>query len=204
MLTKILNKLKFRINRLLKKRFLIPSYEEKRQVIDLHIQRYGPTIFVETGTFLGDTVEAFKDKFEFVYSIELSEELANEAIERFKDVDNIKIIRGNSGEVLSHLVPTINKKILFWLDGHYSSEFYVGDRFIATAKGTKETPILEELDVILNSSIQHIILIDDARLFNGKADYPTLNCVKRKVSTSRNSYTFFVDKDIIHIVPLKE
>ena len=75
-------------------------------------------------------------------------------------------MHGDSGEILPELLNNINEPILFWLDGHYSA----GN----TSKGSLNTPIIKELVTIFQHPIkQHIILIDDARLFNGADDYPT-------------------------------
>jgi hypothetical protein len=52
---------------------------------------------------------------------------------------------------------------LFWLDGHFCGG--------VSAHGDKGTPILEELNLILSHRVkEHVILIDDARLFNGTFD----------------------------------
>ena len=79
-------------------------------------------------------------------------------------------MQGDSGNVLNQLVPELNSAALFWLDGHYSGG--------QTAKGEKECPIYEELKSILASSLEHIVLIDDARLFIGQHDYPTIEELK--------------------------
>ena len=115
-------------------------------------------------------VEAQRNHFEKIYSIELSEKLFNRAKKRFKDYSHITILHGDSGIVLNKLIPEIDKPALFWLDGHYSGGI--------TAKGEKECPVPEELKTILKSSLPHIILIDDARLFNGTHDYPTIEQIK--------------------------
>ena len=47
-----------------------------------------------------------------------------------------------------------------------------------TAKGSKFCPIYEELNAIFTSIDKHCLLIDDARLFNGADDYPTLDELK--------------------------
>lgn len=59
-----------------------------------------------------------------------------------------------------------------------------------------------ELDNLLSSEFSHIILVDDARLFNGSKDYPDLENVKQKVSDSKKKYSVFVKEDIIHILPV--
>lgn len=177
------------------------TYEKKREIIDYYRKKFGIIIFIETGTFLGDTIDFFKEKFSFLYSIELSEELSIRAQNRFSSFKNVKIITGNSGEVLENIVRELKEPALFWLDGHYSSEFYMNGEYFITAKGDTNTPIEKELDFILGSNIQHLILIDDARLFTGKSDYPTLKNIKDKVRLSDKAYKVLVDTDVIQIIP---
>ena len=150
---------------------------------------------------MGDTVEFFKNDFKEIYSIELAEDLATKAQNRFANDKHITIIHGDSGKVLKSLVATIHEPVLFWLDGHYSSEFFVGDEYIKTAKGEKDTPVEEELRVILNSGVDHIILIDDARLFVGMNDYPTISNMKQLVKKCSDHYVVSVSNDIIYILP---
>jgi hypothetical protein len=76
-------------------------------------------------------------------------------------------LQGDSGNVLNQVLAEISQPALFWLDGHYSEGI--------TAKGEKECPIIEELSCIFKSKrLNHLILIDDARLFIGRNDYPTI------------------------------
>ena len=88
----------------------------------------------------------------------------------------------------------INGTAIFWLDGHYSGGI--------TALGNKECPVLEELETILKSHIQHVILIDDARLFNGTNDYPTIDELKFIISKSKFEYNIFIENDAIIILPI--
>lgn len=197
----LIKKAKLKISSLLEKKVEIPSYEEKRAIIDFYRKKFKTKILVETGTFLGDTVSYFKDKFVHVYSIELSKELAEKAVKRFEGQSNITILQGDSGEVLNTLLTKFNEPVLFWLDGHYSSEFFLNGEFIKTARAEKDTPIEKELDLLLSSTSQHIILIDDARLFNGNGDYPSIKRIKNKTDSSKFPYQTFVEKDIIIIIP---
>ena len=176
-------------------------YKKKRKIIDNYRKKFDVDILIETGTFLGDTIQYFREKFKTIYTIELSIDLARRAVKRFETDYNIKVIQGNSAEVLKQLVPALDKAALFWLDGHYSSEFFYNGEYIITAKGEKNTPIEEELDIILNSKYSNIILIDDARLFNGEHDYPTITNLKQKLILSGRNYTLQVFDDIIHILP---
>lgn len=197
----LIKKAKLKISAFLEKKVEIPSYEEKRAIIDFYRKKFETKILVETGTFLGDTVDYFKDKFVNVYSIELSKELAEKAIKRFEGQNSIKILQGDSGEVLNTLLPKFSEPVLFWLDGHYSSEFFLNGEYIKTARADKDTPIEMELELLLSSPIQHVILIDDARLFNGNGDYPSIKRIKNKTASCKFPYQTFVEKDIIIIIP---
>jgi hypothetical protein len=199
---KLYYKIKNKINSYFLKPAIIPDYETKRALLKEKKEKYGLNILVETGTFMGETVEYFKDIFASVFSIELSDELAKKAQGKFKNDKNVKIIQGDSADVLQKLLKEISEPALFWLDGHYSSEFFVGDEFIKTAKGRSDTPVKEELRSILQSSLNHIILIDDARLFTGLNDYPSVSKLKQMVKRSGKKYSVSVENDIIRILPI--
>ncbi len=145
-----------------------PPHLVKQRAVRAYAEKFRLPVFVETGTYRGDMVEAVKRDFARVYSIELGVELHRLARERFAADPNVTILQGDSGEVLRGLLPGIDRPALFWLDGHFSE----GD----TARGALITPILSELDHILAHPLarRHVILVDDARLFNGEDDYPTL------------------------------
>lgn len=193
-------KLKNKILSRFRKEVQPATYEFKRAEIEKISKQYGISVLVETGTFLGDTVEHFKKKFKKVYSIELAHELAEKAKKRFANDSNVTIIEGDSGEVLKKLTAEIKEPTFFWLDGHYSSEFFIGEEYIKTAKGEKNTPIEKELTYILQSDGKHIILIDDARLFVGLNDYPTISKIKRLVKEYNPHYNVKVSNDIIYIL----
>ncbi len=201
---KLYNKVKNKFRNLFAKEIKEPTYEFKRQQIKNQKDKYGINVLVETGTFIGDTVEYFKNTFRKVYSIELAEELAAKATKRFAGDNNVTIIQGDSADVLNKLVAEINEPVLFWLDGHYSSEFYLGDEYIKTGRGKKDTPVEEELKLIFKSPLKHIILIDDARLFLGINDYPSISEIKKLVKTHRSDYSVKVDNDIIYILPITQ
>jgi hypothetical protein len=185
-----------------KKKIVIPEYEEKRRIILAYKNKYNPLIFIETGTFMGDTVQSLLNEFKFLYSIELSEELAHRAEERFNQYHTVKIINGSSDIELKSILKELAEPALFWLDGHYSGEFMYNDEFVKTAKGTLNTPVVKELELILNSDLTHIILIDDARMFNGTEDYPTISALKSMVKKSRIKRKLLVERDIIRILPV--
>ena len=92
-------------------------------------------------------------------------------------------------------MPTITENAIFWLDGHYSAGF--------TAKGDKETPIYEELEAIIQDSTHdHILLIDDARLFTGERDYQTIEELSDFVRGKNKDYIIEVKDDVIRALPM--
>lgn len=169
-----------------------PHLIKQKMIVDAQKQ-YRPRIMVETGTLLGDMVEAMKHRFERIYSIEISPELARRAQQRFANDRHVAIIENDSAIALRGLVPQLDEPALFWLDGHYSG----GD----TGKGAKETPIMEELETIFASTIPHVVLVDDARCFGTEKDYPTVAELEAFVRDRRPNARIFIKHDCIHILP---
>lgn len=167
-----------------------PPHIVKQYTIAEYQQKYGVTTLVETGTYLGEMVEAQKARFKKVFSIELSTDLYKKALRRFKNDSNVFIVQGDSGKVLPEILPKIDESAIFWLDGHYSAGI--------TAKGEKDCPIFEELNAIFSSNkLNHILLIDDARLFIGKGDYPTVANLTEFIQKRNSKYHVEVKHDII-------
>jgi len=171
---------------------LPPPHQVKRRAILKARKQTGNKILVETGTYTGEMVNAQKDHFKKIYSIELGDDLYASAVENFKNYPHISILHGDSGQVLKYLMPLINEPAIFWLDGHYSAGI--------TAKGVKECPIYEELVAIFNGKpLAHTLLIDDARLFVGQNDYPTTDELIREIKNNRPQAEVYCDSDIIHV-----
>ncbi len=168
-----------------------PSHLSKQNILKEYASTFGIATFVETGTYLGDMLYALESDFDRLYSIELSELFYLKAIKRFKISKKIQVIKGDSGQKLTEVMKDIKSSALFWLDGHYSG----GN----TAKGNKECPIYEELQIILKSNHKHIIIIDDARCFIGKNDYPTIEELRQFIYEKNPQYKFSVYNDAIHL-----
>jgi hypothetical protein len=165
----------------------------KENMIRSYAHKYHLGVFVETGTYLGIMVNALRNDFQKLYSIELSEILYRRAVKIFADDRKINIRLGDSGVVLPQVVAELTEPALFWLDGHYSGG--------VTGKADIETPIMRELEHVFNHPIKkHVILIDDARLFIGERDYPTFEGLKNFVAQHIRNYTIEVRDDIIIII----
>lgn len=145
------------------------------------LRRYISDIFVETGTHKGLCVDlAIKIGFNEIYSIEVHEPLYLFNKEKFKNNQNIKLFYGNSSELLYKICQDIpkDKKITFWLDGHYMGESNKHNRF----------PLINELKQIqLLSNKTHTILIDDVRLFGNYLPH-TLDEVKEHILNINPNY----------------
>lgn len=166
----------------------------KQFVVKSYAKTYKTKILIETGTFLGEMVFACKDNFGHIYSVELDNKLAHTAKLKFSSFSNICIIEGDSSVELPAILEKIMEPALFWLDGHYSGGF--------TARGKINTPVLQEFTHIIRHHIkQHVILIDDARCFNGTEDYPSLEELSHIVRSKLPQSVFEVRDDIIRITP---
>jgi hypothetical protein len=131
-------------------------------------------VWIETGTYHGDTTQALSMAASKVYSIEPEPFLFERAQKRFDGYENVEIIKGLSEVVLPILLPTLKGDLCFWLDGHFSGG--------VTYRGPRETPILEELACIRENLAQMqraVIMVDDVRCFNPNvpeyAAYPPLD-----------------------------
>jgi len=111
-------------------KFVIPKYSEKRKIILDYKKKYNCENFVETGTFMGETVFSMISSFKKIVSIELQSDLAKKAKQRFSEFNHIEILEGDSKLVLPFLNESFKNKTLYWLDGHYSGEFFVGNQIV--------------------------------------------------------------------------
>lgn len=166
----------------------------KQRVVKDYQEKYKVKTLVETGTYLGAMANATKNDFSKIYTIELDKKLYGRAKNKFKKFKHINVLLGDSAKILPIIIKTIKKPILFWLDAHFSKGI--------TARSDKETPIIEELNCILNHPIKkHVILIDDANGFKGKGDYPTLGYVRSLVKNKQPSMRVQIRYNIIRITP---
>ena len=167
-----------------------PPHSVKQMTVKAYARIHGVTVLIETGTYLGEMVSAMKHVFNRVYSIELGDELYQKAEKKFSRNPHVSILHGDSTKVLPGILEQIKTPCLFWLDGHCSAGI--------TAKGEKETSVIGELTHILSHPVkEHIILIDDARLFTGQNDYPTLEELQVLVLDTNPDHVLEVRDDII-------
>ena len=88
---------------------------------------------------------------------------------------------------------------IFWLDAHWSGGETYGIN--------DECPLIEEIKIINNTKLNHIILIDDARLFikpppppHKPEQWANISQIISQINEIENRYCFIAD-DVIGVVP---
>jgi len=161
------------------------------------------SIFIETGTFMGDGIKAaLAAGFTTVHSIELDEALYTRAREAFKDDPRVTVWHGDSAEVLPRILEQIGAaQCTLWLDAHASGPLKGG------ASGG--SPVLLELQAVASApDTECLIMIDDRRLFgSAEWDFVTepqaIDCLQSIPRTYEISHEDgFVRDDILVCTPV--
>lgn len=171
-----------------------PPASIKIAIVEGLVRASGCRRFVETGTYLGNTIEVIARLGLTCHTIEIDPTIHARARKVLGRHRNIDFILGDSAAALPVLLARIDEPTCFWLDGHYSGG--------VTGTAREETPISAELDAILAHPVRsHTILIDDARLFDGTHDYPHL--AELLAGLERHpTYRAEVSTDIIRVLPV--
>lgn len=176
------------------------SAAQRREILRSYGRHYELNVFIETGTNDGGTPWLLKDDFRELYTIELAPQLWREALARFQDYQHVHCLLGDSTEVLPDVLANITEPALVWLDGHYSGG--------VTAHGALDTPVKQELEALFADGRNHVILVDDARIFEGEVehfdyphyhDYPSVQWVRELAEA--NGFDFLNEDDIMRITP---
>ena len=129
---------------------------------------HGLVSFVETGTAQGDGVEMARQAgFRPIHSVEVVPAIAQAAMARFANVDDVHIWEGKS----TYCLPMILKELpaepcLFWLDAHFPGAHHGAD-YAAEADTSTRLPLDEEIRMIkaARPEARDVLLIDDARIY---------------------------------------
>ena len=161
------------------------------------LQRLNLNLFIEAGTFRGESALQASMFFERVITIEKDNSLFREANLKLKDKTNIACYNGCTRDhVIAHLRD--HDRPLFWLDAHWSG--------VNTAGQQDECPILDELKLIFDLNLDSFaLLIDDARLFTSpppkphdKSQWPRIDQIAK---TLPDHYVMYILNDVIYILP---
>ena len=113
-------------------------------------------VFIETGTYLGETARWAAKFFSDVRTVELGAERYADTSAALRDLSNVVCYQGDSRAVLAKLREELaGTPSVMWLDGHWSGD--------GTAGKNDECPLLGELQCV--DGLKDIVMIDDARYF---------------------------------------
>jgi 23S rRNA A2030 N6-methylase RlmJ len=172
----------------------LTPHSRKQEVVRGYLARYGIRNFVETGTYLGEMVQAVSGDVDRVLSIELDDWLFRRAVRKFAGNPKVRIYHGDSAEILPGVLASLEGRALFWLDAHYSAGI--------TARGMIDTPIVGEFEAILaRSDTGHVLLVDDANSFTAAAGYPPVDDVLNLCRRLAPNYLSKIEDNIIQVWP---
>lgn len=149
--------------------------------------------FVESGSADGDTVRQLAGDFNMLYTVEIVPTVAKGTARRLRKYTNIECFEGDTAVIFPDLLARINAPCFFWLDGHYCGSL--------EKRGPKDTPVVEELEIIFATGLPHVIFVDDARLFGSDPAYPTIEWVRDIATTQDIEFAFSYIDDMMRIVP---
>lgn len=169
------------------------SYSKVRQIKAL-ANRTSSRVFLEAGTFVGNTAMRCSGDFEKVVTIELDPILHQQAKTYLSRRSNVLCLEGDALKLLpSVLEKTDIRDALVFLDGHFSGG--------ATAHGELAEPACEEITVLAKYRDKiNAVIIDDFRCFGRDEGWPKRS---RLLATIENSfgdgfdYTVHLDQVLI-------
>jgi hypothetical protein len=144
-----------------------PPAAKRRHLLELFTTT-GHRLFVESGTYLGDTSAFFAPHADRVVSVEIDPDLAAKARARFAATPNVEIVLGDAQTAIPEILREHGAPAFVWLDGHYSGE--------GTGRGDSDEPAVDiirrlgEIETVSGSTI----VVDDLRTFGRVPGVPNL------------------------------
>ncbi len=178
------------------------SFSLDESLIAFLAQTLPPCVFVETGTFKGDSLALASRYFPECHSVEYSPQYFATALLRFQGRTGIHLQPGPSPEFLRGLQAQLaGRPALFWLDAHWCQ----ADN---TAGADSQSPLLAELAAMHPFHLESILLIDDARLYlapppapHRLSDWPDFSEVVQSLLRLSASHRIMVLNDVIIFYP---
>jgi len=143
-----------------------PDTLKREHLLALRAER-DHRVFVESGTYLGDTVEALRPHVDRVVSVEIEPELHARAVARFASAPGVEILCGDASDHLPRVLAELAQPALVWVDGHFSGG--------VTGRGVEDEPAVTILTRLASAARPGTtLLVDDLRMFGDDAAWPTL------------------------------
>lgn len=156
--------------------------------------------FVETGTYQGWTARWASNHFSKVITLEAAKPYFVKARQAFENIPNVSCLYGDSRSRMGDIVKTLQDPAIYWLDSHWCGSESYGE--------ADQCPLLEEIKILNSSTVQHLIFIDDARLFtsppplpNRIDQWPTIAEVCSLLNAASYQRYVVIFEDVIVAVP---
>jgi hypothetical protein len=162
----------------------------KQQTVKQYAREFGLDVLVEAGTYFGEMVQATRNVFCEIHSVEVEDWLYQRARRKFARFPHVHLLHGNSEVLIPRIVAGLRKPALFWLDAGYYG--------FADAMGNPDRIVIE-LEAIFASPLPHVVLIDDARGFSGKNGAASIDDLRHLVQQKAPGRTLEVRDDIVRI-----
>mgnify|MGYP001201810913 FL=1 len=139
------------------------------------------SLWIETGTYYGETTKLLSKISKKTISIEADKNLYETSKKKLKDLKNVEILNGKSEDLLNKVISENLdfKNICIYLDAHLCQDHLRNTKTFGSE--TTATPILNELEVVakyISNFEKIVVLIDDIRLFQGSfQNYPNKNAL---------------------------
>jgi len=168
-------------------------YEELENNIFKKFPNYKESsVFVESGTYKGDTTREMGLHFKRVITIEINETLYEKSREDGKHQDNVIYILGDSVRYLKTISKRHPEKCIYFLDAHKSG-------YDSSCNG-KSVPLLDELESILPyCKNENVFIIDDCRFFYGlnEPDYNWIGISENSIKDLFKKYEIQIKADYV-------
>ena len=156
------------------------------------------SLWIETGTYYGETTKLLSKISKKTISIEADKNLFETSNKILKNFKNVEILNGKSEDLLDKVISkNLNfKNVCIYLDAHLCQDHLKNTKTFGNENTA--TPILNELEIItkyLANFEKIVVLIDDIRLFQGKfQNYPDKNALVNWCK--ENNFLWEIEQDI--------
>ena len=156
------------------------------------------SLWIETGTYYGETTKLLSKISKKTISIEADKNLFETSNKILKNFKNVEILNGKSEDLLDKVISkNLNfQNVCIYLDAHLCQDHLKNTKTFGNENTA--TPILNELEIVskyVASFEKIVVLIDDIRLFQGKfQNYPNKNTLVNWCK--ENNFLWEIEQDI--------
>ena len=177
--------------------FLPPSPDSIKHQVLIN-NNYSDSLWIETGTYYGETTKLLSKISKKTISIEADKELFESSKKKLKNLKNVELYNGKSEDLLNKSISENLdfKNICIYLDAHLCQDHLKNVKTFGSEHTA--TPILQELEIIkkyYGKFEKFNVLIDDIRLFYGNfQNYPDKNILVDWCK--ENNFSWEIEHDI--------